>query len=369
MLPQPTIRPAHGPLRRRGDRFLAGAAALLLAALGAGTAAAPAQAADLSSLSLAGVTGTGIHNTYNDSSTYTYLANALDTGTSLVELDTWANVLNGKWDVSHGDPLASENNCVQASTAADLYTGDRNQNLDSCLDDIRIWMSAHPTHGPIMVKIEMKNGFDNTTGQNPTEFDTYVKAHLGSVLYTPADLLTKSDGTLYPNLDTAAQADNWGTYGSLEGKVVVEIIPGTFEQAVSASSTWVDVVYAQHLIDLYNSGEIANAAVFPSVLGAQTGDPRTRYSNTALRPWFVVFDGDAGTWVSDGNTQWYDTNHYLTVVTDAYDVSPALSSSAPTLADAQARVALLAADGASYVSTDWITSPADGVLSEVLARG
>jgi hypothetical protein len=63
----------------------------------------------------------------------------------------------------------------------------------------------------------------------------------------------------------------------------------------------------------------------------------------------VVFDGDAGTWVSDGGTQWYDTNHYLTVVTDAYDVSPALSSSAPSLADAQARVALLAADGASYV--------------------
>jgi len=80
---------------------------------------------------------------------------------------------------------------------------------------------------------------------------------------------------------------------------------------VEPSSTWVDVVYAQHLLDLYNSGNIANAAVFPSVLGAQSGDPRARYSNTALRPWFVVFDGDAATWVNDGNTQWYDTNHYL----------------------------------------------------------
>ena len=106
----------------------------------------------------------------------------------------------------------------------------------------------------------------------------------------------------------------------------MEIIPGTVEQAVEPSSTWVDVVYAQHLLDLYNSGSIANAAVFPSVLGAQTGDPRARYSNTALRPWFVVFDGDAGTWVNDGNTQWYDTNHYLAVVTDAEDVSPALST-------------------------------------------
>jgi hypothetical protein len=105
------------------------------------------------------------------------------------------------------------------------------------------------------------------------------------------------------------------------------------------------------------------------VLGAQSGDPRDRYSDTALRPWFVVFDGDAGTWVNDGDTQWYDTNHYLTVVTDAEDVSPALSDTAPSLADAQARVAELAADGASYVSTDWNTAPANAVLSEVLSRG
>jgi len=354
------------PFRLRAWSAAAGVLALLT--LGAGAAPASAQSSDIGSASLAGVTGVGIHNTYNDKTDYTYLADALDSGASLIELDTWANVLNGKWDVSHDDPLASDNNCVQASTYADLYTGDRNQNLDSCLDDIRIWMLAHPAHGPIMVKIEMKNGFYDTLGMDPTEFDSYVKAHLGSVLYIPADLLTKPDGTLYPNLDAAAQAGNWGTYGSVEGKVIVEIIPGTFEEAADPSSTWVDVVYAQHLLDLYNSGEIADAAVFPSVLGAQTGDPRDRYSDTALRPWFVVFDGDAATWVADGGTQWYDTNHYLVVVTDAYDVPPELSDTDPALADAQARVAELAADGASFVSTDWNTAPANAVLSDVLLR-
>lgn len=355
------------PFRPRA--WLAAAGALALLALGAGAAPAAAQSSTVGSASLAGVTGVGIHNTYNDKTDYAYLANALDTGASMIELDTWANVLTGKWDVSHDNPLASNNNCVQASTDAGLYTGNRNQNLDSCLDDIRIWMLAHPTHGPLMVKIEMKNGFGDSIGLGPAEFDSYVQAHLGSVLYTPADLLTKPDGSLYPNLDAAAQADNWGSYGSLAGKVIVEIIPGTFEQAVDPSSSWVDVVYAQHLLDLYNSGGIAGAAVFPSVLGAQTGDPRDRYSDTALRPWFVVFDGDAGTWVSDGGTQWYDTNHYLVVVTDAYDVTPALSDTAPALADAQARVAELAADGASFVSTDWNTVPANAVLSDVLLRG
>jgi hypothetical protein len=139
------------------------------------------------------------------------------------------------------------------------------------LDDIRIWMPAHPTHGPVIVKIEMKNGFDDTLGMDPTEFDSYVKAHLGSTLYTPAE---------------------------------------------------VDVEYAQHLLDLYNSGDIADAAVFPSVLGAQTGDPRDRYCDTD-----------------------------------------------PALAGAEARVAELAADGASFISTDWNTAPANAVLGEVLLRG
>ncbi|MFB8177183.1 hypothetical protein ACFC8N_14165 [Streptomyces sp. NPDC055966] len=350
---------------RRVRALLLAVSALLLAA----TTMPAAHAADLGGATLAEVSGTGIHNTYNDKSAYTYLADALDTGTSLVELDTWANVFTGKWNVSHSNPLGSDNNCVKANTAADLHTGDRNQNLDSCLDDIRIWLQAHPAGHPLMVKIEMKNGFDNTLGMNPTSFDAYVKAHLGSTLYTPADLLTKSDGSRYPDLDTAARANNWAANAALSGKAVVEIIPGTFEQAVDPASTWVDVVYAQHLKDLAAAGTIDRAAVFPSVLGAQAVDPRTRYSDSTLHPWFVVFDADAAAWVGDGDTQWYDANHYLTVVTDAYDVSPALSSSDPSLTDAQARVAELAADGASYISTDWITAPANGVLGEVLTRG
>ncbi|MEV0912474.1 hypothetical protein [Streptomyces hokutonensis] len=315
------------------------------------------------------MSGTGIHNTCDDKSTYTYLVNALDTGTSLVELDIWDNVFDGKWDVSYSNPLGSDDNCVQASRAADLHTGNGNQDLDSCLDDIRIRLRAHPASHPVMVKVEMENGFYDTLGMNPTEFDGCVKAYLGSVLYTPAELLAKSDGTRYPDLDTAAKANNWANYGSLAGRAIVEIIPGIFEQAVGPASSWSDVVYAQHLKDLAAAGNSSRAAVFPGVLGAQAVDPRTRYSDTTLRPWFVVFDADAAARVGDGNTEWYDTNHCLTVFTDAYDVLPALSSSAPSLTDAQARGAQLAADGASYISSDRITAPADGVLGEVLTRG
>jgi len=113
----------------------------------------------------------------------------------------------------------------------------------------------------------------------------------------------------------------------------------------------------------------ATPAAHADVLGGQALDPRTGYADTTLCPWFVGSGADAGARVDDGDTQWYGTDHYLTVVTDAYAVPLAPSSSAPSLAEAQARVAELAADGASYVSTDWITAPADGVLDEVLTRG
>jgi hypothetical protein len=335
--------------------------ATLLAAVMMAGLTAPADAAGVGSLSLAQATTVGIHNTY-DKAAYTYLAQALDAGAAMIELDTWVNVVTHKWNVSHGNPLGSDNNCVQASTASDLYTGDRSQNLDSCLDDIRIWLAAHPGHAPIMVKLEMKNGFDNTIGMGPTALDAYVNTHLGSAVFRPADLLGG-----YPDLDTAARAGNWPSRDSLAGKAIVEAIPGTFEEKNPFDHLWTDVEYAEHLRDLAAAGAIGSAAIFPSVLGAAAGDPRTRYSDTTIRPWFVVFDGDAATYVNGIDTSWYDTNHYLLVMTDAQSVAPAIDDTAPTVAQAQARVAQLAAAHASVVSTDW--RGLDTVLPEVLPRG
>jgi hypothetical protein len=353
------------------NRFRTLGAALATAALAAGLglgAAGPAQALDYGSLKLDQATSVGIHNTYDDGSSYPYLADALDSGATLIELDAWVNPFTHQWDVSHSDPIGSSNNCNYAPTAADLYTGGVNQDLDSCLGDIASWLSVHPTANPIMVKLELKAGFDATIGMGPAELDSYINAHIGQYVYKPVDLLTKPDGTQYPNLDAAAKADNWPTRQQLQGKVIIEAIPGTFEMANPFDHLWTDTEYADYISGLESAGTVANAEIFPSVLGAQTGDPRTRYP-AAIQPWFVVFDGDAATYVGDGNTEWYNANHYLVIATDAENVAPALSDTAPALADAQARVAELAADSVSFVSTDWTNAPGDGVLSEVLPRG
>jgi hypothetical protein len=54
-------------------------------------------------------------------------------------------------------------------------------------------------------------------------------------------------------------------------------------------------------------------------------------------------------------------------MTDAHNVTPTLSDTAPSQADAAARVAQLATAHASFVSCDWTGLPA--VLAEQLPRG
>ncbi len=326
-----------------------------------GLSAVPATAATPNSLPLSEVSTTGVHNTY-DNPDYPFLAQALDAGTGMVELDTWTDVFTQEWKVSHDSPTSNSNNCVDASTPAQLETGGANKDLGSCLDDIRVWLGAHPGAGPIVVKVELKDGFEANLGMGPAQFDSIVSAHLGSTLYRPANLLGS-----FPTLDAAAKANAWPTRAALAGKVIVYAIPGTVELANPFDTLHTDVEYATYLKNLAAAGKVSQATTFPAVLGATAGDPRTQYTDTTIRPWFVVFDGDAATYVNGIDTSFYSTNHYLLTMTDAQNVPPTLDDTNPTVADAQARVAQLAADHASIVSSDWASLPT--VLDEILPRG
>jgi calcium-dependent phosphoinositide phospholipase C len=337
-------------------------AALLAAAFFAGTAPASADTGP----TLAQATTVGVHNTY-DQAAYPYLATALDSGASMIELDVWDDVFTKEWKVSHDSLTSNSNNCVAATSASQLYTGGANKDLEQCLDDVRLWLGAHPGHAPLTIKLEMKAGFQNNLGLGPAKLDSSIATHLGNLVFKPADLLAKPGGGTYASLDDAAKADNWPSRSALAGKVMIEIIPGTVEESNPTDTLWTDVEYAQYLKGLAAAGTLAQAQVFPAVHNAQAGDPRTRYSDTTLRPWFVVFDGDAATYVNGIDTSWYDTNHYYLIMTDAQNVSPAIDDANPTLQQAQDRVAQLAADHASVVSCDWTGLPQ--VLSEVLTRG
>ncbi|WP_206306213.1 phosphatidylinositol-specific phospholipase C domain-containing protein [Streptomyces humi] len=309
-------------------------------------------------------TGIGTHNAY-EKDKYTYWAQALDSGASLLELDVYADSITKRWRVSHSNPFGNDNNCEHADTPGELYSQSRNQDLGSCLDNMAAWEQSHPDHAPVVVKVEMKVGFNNNVGLGPDEFDTLVSQKLGSSVYKPADLL----GSSYPTLDAAAKADAWPTRDQLKGKFVFELIPGTVEQANPFDHYWTDQEYGDHLRDLYAAGNISAAQAFPAVLGAAGGDPRTSRYDSSVRPWFVFFDGDAATYVNNGyDTSFYATNHYILIMTDAYAVAPAISSTSPTDAEVAARLALLAADHASLITSDWSTKSA-AVLGELADRG
>lgn len=334
---------------------LLGAAAMLMTAGGNAQAAAP---------KFSDATTIGTHNAY-DKAKYTYFAQALDSGASLLELDVYTDSITKRWRVSHSNPFGNDNNCEAAKTPGELYSKSRDQDLGSCLDNIAAWHQLHPDHRPIVFKVEMKNGFNNNGGLGPDEFDALVSAKLGGIVYKPSDLL----GSTYSTLDAAAKANAWPSRDDLKGKVLFELIPGTVEMNNPFDHYWTDREYGDYLRDLYAAGNISKAQAFPAVLGAASGDPRASRYDASVRPWFVFFDGDASAYVNNGyDTSWYDTSHYFLIMTDAANVPPAISSTNPTDAEVAARLGLLASDHASVITSDW-AAKSSSVLGSVADRG
>ncbi|MFI1935806.1 phosphatidylinositol-specific phospholipase C domain-containing protein [Streptomyces purpureus] len=321
-----------------------------------------ARSADPGQLAYSATTGVGMHNAY-EKSKYPYFADALDSGAAMLELDVWTNAFGRGWRVSHSNPFGNDNNCENAAHADELRTKSRNQDLGGCLADIRAWHNAHPGHRPVLLKLELKDGFQGKYGRGPAALDALLTAKLGDALLRPADVVGG-----HPDLDTAVRAGGWPTRSALAGKFLVELIPGTVEEDNPADTLWTDREYATHLRNLAAAGRLREAAAFPAVHRAQAGDPRTRYADAGIRPWFVVFDGDASTYTGGSiDTGWYASRNYLVVMTDAHNVAPAIDGTRPTEAQARERVGLLAGRHANVVSADWYPLPS--VLSSVVPRG
>lgn len=336
--------------------LLAGATAALALPLPA--QAGPAEAA---ASSYGNTTGVGVHNAY-EKDKYEHFADALDSGASLLELDVWTNVVGKGWRVSHSNPTGNDNNCENASSADELRTGEDDQNLDGCLADMRAWHDANPGHRPVLIKVEMKDGFYDKADRGPDELDALLGEKLGDALFRPADVTGKA-----ATLDEAVGSTGWPERDAMAGKFLVELIPGTVEEGNPADDLWTDEEYASHLKDLAAKGTLGEAGAFPAVHGAEKGDPRTERYDEELRPWFVVFDGDAATFADGIDTGWYQEHGYLTVMTDAHKVDPEIDNTEPSEQEAGDRVKQLAASHASFATSDWYPLPK--ILSMVVPRG
>ena len=333
--------------------LLVTAVALVAATASAGPATAASVRPPQSHL-----TGVGVHNTY-EKSAFPYLADALDSGAALIELDVWVHSVGTRWRVNHDLPTAAgdsgqRNNCTHGG----LRSGRGNQGFDRCLENLRRWHDENPGHRPITVKVELKAGFNVQAGAGAKDLDNLIRTKLGDAVFTPGQLLGD-----HPTLDAAAKADNWPSRDRMAGRFLFEIIPGTFERQNPFDNLDTDIEYARHLRD-----NPKTAQAFPAVLDAKAGDPRTRYSETSIRPWFVFFDGAATSYVTGGiDPKWYDDNHYYLVMTAGHEVAPVLDRRLPDVAAAERRIADLAKAHASIVSTDWYAL--SGVLDDELPRG
>jgi hypothetical protein len=318
-------------------RLTVAVAALLMTALPGTARAATAT----------GGTAVGVHNAYTQQ-TAPFLVDVLDKKPGLVELDVWTNFLFSR-DFQVGHDPGNANNCARATAYDQLRTGVRNQNLATCLRNIRLWHDRNPAHPLMVLKVEFKNGFDDRGGFGPDEFDRIVADTLGaSSVFGPAQLIGS-----HATLDAAARAGAWPRRSALTGKFVILVEVGTFEQGNPFDNYDTDLEYADRLISARNGGVLGSAMAFPAINGASQSDPRVGDRGGARAPWFVAFDGGASSyagWPGDS----YLGGHYLVVMTDAHAVSPAIDARNPSVSDAQARVRQLAGKGATIVSSDWV---------------
>ncbi|MDI9917169.1 phosphatidylinositol-specific phospholipase C domain-containing protein [Rhodococcus sp. IEGM 1379] len=313
-------------------------------------------------------TSVGVHNSY-EKSTFPYFADALDSGASLLELDLWTNGGGVDWRVSHSNPFASESNCVGTQDATGPRAGSSGssssgQGFAGCLEDMRAWHDSHPEHPPVMIKLELKDGFTAGYGRGPADLDALILNTLGDAVFTPADLV----GDQFATPDDAVTQRGWPSVNAMAGKFIFELIPGTIEEKNPLDTWWTDVEYATHLRDLAAADRLGYAAAFPAVHGAEVGDPRiARYADPSVRPWFVIFDGDAAKYVSGAiDLNWYNERGYLLIMTDAQNVTPAIDGTHASEGEAQDRLDRLAGDHASYITSDWSRLPS--VLATVVPR-
>jgi hypothetical protein len=232
-------------------------------------------------------TSVGVHNSYSQDK-FAHLADALDTGAGLIEVDVWSNFVgSGDFQVGH-DP-GNANNCTAATTYPQLRTGSRYQNRATCLRNVRIWHDDNPKHPPVVLKLEFKNGFDDTHGYGPDEFDRLLNSTIGAgAIFGPAQLLGGR-----ATLDEAARAGAWPSRSALTGKFLVLVERGTFEAQNPFDSYDTDLEYADRLMSADAAGALNTALAFPAINGASASDPRTGDRGGRRAGWFVAFDGDA----------------------------------------------------------------------------
>ena len=276
----------------------------------------------------------GMHNAY-ERGTYTYLAQALDARPGLIELDVWPDIITRQWRVSHSNPLGNDNNCVAATTPAAALHRHPQQEPGALPGRhpalVRRPPRRRPAHAQAGAEDRLQQPYRAGAGRSSTRCSPPGSAAGCSAPPTCAA------GT--PTLDAAARATP-GRPGAARRQGDRGADP-RHRRGGQPDRHPVDRHRVRpHLARPGGRRHPRSGAGVPGRAPGPVRRPAHPVRRHHLRPWFVVFDGDATAYVTGGiDTSWYDTNHYLLVMTDAQNVPPAVGNTAPTAARGPGRPA------------------------------
>jgi len=157
----------------------------------------------------------------------------LELGLRNLEIDIYSDIYGGKFATPKGLKLAEPKEVYDPNKAMlkpgfkvlhipDIDFRTHYYTLNSCLDAIRIWSEANPTHEPVFITLEAKDGGENKFGTKPDQvtdqfFEDLDQALINGLgkdkLITPDDVRGS-----FSTLEDAILNNNWPTLKAARGK-------------------------------------------------------------------------------------------------------------------------------------------------------
>lgn len=169
------------------------------------------------------------------------LPQQFDAGVRQIELDIYADTKGGLYAHPSGPGMAAaaglpadppfDPNGIMAKPGfkvmhvQDVDYRSNCQPFTACLQQVRDWSHAHPSHVPIFILVETKQG--SPKGLKLTEPEPFTSATFDALdaeirsVFPPSEIITPDDVRgRYETLNQAVLAGNWPSLKSARGKVV-----------------------------------------------------------------------------------------------------------------------------------------------------
>jgi hypothetical protein len=203
----------------------------------------------------------------------------------------------GNWFVYHDDSTP-ETSCHR---------------LSDCLDELRAFHLANPTHEVVTVWVDLKDAFE--TDRQPQDLDNQITAHLPAAwLFKPSDVMAGCAGV--SNLQSAVTgACTWPAHDQLRGRFIFVFTGGDVSSSTSKLNTYVSNGATANSRMGFVAPDLTSSSAIGSKLYVIFFNMESLYASLATSVHLANFVGrvwgvnDSGTWSTVSKL---DVNHIAT---------------------------------------------------------